>query len=54
VHVQVGQVAVAQGDQVAEGAEVGLQVVDRPAVLADRQGQLAAGPATSSPASSTE
>ena len=33
VDVQVGQVAVAQRDQVAVGAQVGLQVVDRLAVL---------------------
>ena len=40
VHVQVGEVAVAQRDQVPVGAEVGLQVGDRLAVPADRQRQL--------------
>ncbi len=40
VHVQVGQVAVAQGHEVAVGAEVGLEVGDRPPVARHRQGQL--------------
>ena len=44
VYVQVGQVSGAQRDQVAVGAEVGLQVGDRLAVLADLEGELA-GPA---------
>ena len=36
VDVQVGEVALAQGDQVPVGPEVGLQVGDRPAVLRSR------------------
>jgi hypothetical protein len=35
VDVQVGEVSLAQGDQVAVGAEIGLQVGDRLAVAAD-------------------
>ncbi len=40
VDVQVGQVALAQRDQVAEGTEVGLQVRDRSAVLAHPHSEL--------------
>ena len=39
VDVQVGQVAVAQRDQVAEGAQVGLQGGDRAAVASHGEGQ---------------
>ena len=49
VDVQVGEVAVAQRDQVAVGAEVGLQVGDRPAVPAHRQGELDSAPGSRSP-----
>jgi predicted transcriptional regulator len=41
VDVQVGQVGVAQRDEVPLRGEVGLQVDDRLAVFADRERQLA-------------
>ena len=54
VDVQVGEVALAQRDEVSVGAEVGLQVGDRPAVLGhtDRV-SIECSPATRSPASVT-
>ena len=53
VDVQVGEVTGAQGDQVAVGAEVGLEVGDGPAVLGDRQLQLAGAPGRRAPPSFT-
>ena len=47
VDVQVGEVALAQRDQVAAGAEVRLEAGDRPAVAATAKSRSASSPARS-------
>jgi len=41
VDVEEGEVAFAQGDQMPLGAEVGRQILDRPAIAADGEGERA-------------